>query len=73
MVPVEGGLSDSNFEERNRPIQEDILPFLSSIVTVSLAHFMRNLGEGQRCCEVRALEFELSLVISVEEQATMLT
>ena len=39
------------------------VPFLSSIVTVSFAHFMRNLAGGQRSGEGRALKLELSLEI----------
>ena len=39
------------------------LPFLSSIVTVSFAHFMRNLAGGQRSGEGRALKLELSLEV----------
>ena len=37
------------------------IPFLSSIVTVSLAHFMRNLGEDQRCALGRALGLQAQL------------
>ena len=39
------------------------VPFLSSIVTVSFAHFMRNLEvvEGQRWCEGRALRLRAQL------------
>lgn len=40
-----------------------IVPFFSSIVTVSFAHFMRNLAGGQRSGEGRALKLELSLEI----------
>lgn len=71
MVPVEGGSATViiNIDL----VHKESLPFLSSIVTVSLAHFMRNLGRGQHCCEGRALRFELSLKISAEEQVIMLT
>ena len=41
-----------------------VVPFLSSIVTVSLAHFMRNLSWWSApVCEGRALKLELSLEI----------
>ena len=40
--------------QRHRP--REIVPFLSSIVTVSFAHFIRNLAGGQRCLRETSLE-----------------
>ena len=40
--------------QRHRP--KHIVPFLSSIVTVSFAHFIRNLAGGQRCLRGTSLE-----------------
>ena len=66
---MEDGACDGVFSRRfiaadtERYWLNGTVPFFSSIVTVSFAHFMRNLTGGQRFGEGRALKLELSLKI----------
>lgn len=59
-LAVSGFDSETNAERDWAPGK--YIPFLSSIVTVSLAHFMRNLSWwSARVCEGRALKFGAQL------------